>query len=138
MPKHCTMTLLNITQTETFNTTTHDIYTILLDDRRHASFTGDFVQISDKENESLSLCDGEVVGKNVVLERGKKIIWSLKFTANNWPQNHWSEAAIVLTETDEEACQLELFHTAIPDEFIVLFETMWARYWESLRYYLER
>ena len=68
------MLLTDLHQSEIFNTTALDIYTILTDGRRHGSFTGDDVFVSDTEGDRVSLADGAIVGKAVVLERGKKII----------------------------------------------------------------
>lgn len=133
------MLLTDLHQSEIFNTTALDIYTILTDERRHGSFTGDDVFVSDMEGDSVSLKDGAIVGKAVVLERGKKIIWSLTWLDANWPQNHISEAEIILTDNADGTCTLALFHTNIPEAFIAEIKTFWLQhYWESLRYYLER
>jgi activator of HSP90 ATPase len=133
------MLLTDLHQSEIFNTTALDIYTILTDERRHGSFTGDDVFVSDMEGDSVSLKDGAIVGKAVVLERGKKIIWSLTWLDANWPQNHISEAAIIFTDNADGTCTLALFHTNIPEAFIAEIKTFWLQhYWESLRYYLER
>ena len=133
------MLLTDLHQSEMFNTSALDIYTILTDERRHGSFTGDDVFVSDMEGDSVSLKDGDIVGKAVVLERGKKIIWSLTWLDANWPQNHISEAEIILTDNADGTCTLALFHTNIPEAFIAEIKTFWLQhYWESLRYYLER
>ena len=133
------MLLTDLHQSEMFNTTALDIYTILTDERRHGSFTGDDVFVSDMEGGSVSLKDGAIVGKAVVLERGKKIIWSLTWLDANWPQNHISEAEIILTDNADGTCTLALFHTNIPKDFLTEIKAFWLQhYWESLRYYLER
>jgi activator of HSP90 ATPase len=133
------MLLTDLHQSEIFNTTAIDIYTIFTDERRHGSFTGDDVFVSETVGDSVSLKDGAIIGKAVVLERGKKIIWSLTWLDANWPQNHISEAAIILTDNADGTCTLALFHTNIPEAFIAEIKTFWLQhYWESLRYYLER
>ena len=133
------MLLTDLHQSEMFNTSALDIYTILTDERRHGSFTGDDVFVSDMEGGSVSLKDGAIVGKAVVLERGKKIIWSLTWLDANWPQNHISEAEIILTDNADGTCTLALFHTNIPKDFLTEIKAFWLQhYWESLRYYLER
>lgn len=133
------MLLTDLHQSEIFNTTALDIYTILIDERRHGSFTGDDVFVSDMEGDSVSLKDGAIVGKAVVMERGKKIIWSLTWLDASWPQNHISEAEIILTDNADGTCILALFHTNIPKDFLTEIKAFWLQhYWESLRYYLER
>lgn len=133
------MLLSDLHFAETFNTSAIDIYTILTDERRHASFTGELVKVSEKEGDEIVLVDGKVIGKSVILERGKKIIWSLVWFDAKWPNNHFSEAAIILTDNPNGTCTVELFHTAIPHEFTEEIKQFWpTQYWESLRYYLER
>ena len=139
MAKFDAMNLHDIHITETFHTAALDIYTILLDERKHGSFTGDFVQITDREGDHFSLKDGEIKGKNVVLERGKKIIWSIMLHHPNWPKNHVSEVAILLQEIASDETKLDLYHTAIPDEFVNQFRLLWQEtYVEALHCYLER
>jgi activator of HSP90 ATPase len=133
------MILSDLHFTETFNTNSIDVFTILTDERRHSSFTGELVKVSEKEGEEVALVDGKVVGKSVILERGKKIIWSLRWINTNWPENHFSEVAIIFTDSVDGTCTIELFHTAIPQEFRDEIKQFWpTQYWESLRYYLER
>lgn len=132
------MDLTGFSQTILFRTTPLDVYTILMDERRHSSFTGDFVQIEDSEDQPFSLADGLITGKNVVLERGRKIIWSFRMNKEGWPQDHFSEAAIILS-SEQDGCRLELFHTAIPEAFAKELEVFWKHhYWEPLEYYLAR
>jgi activator of HSP90 ATPase len=133
------MLLTDLHQSEIFNTTALDIYTILTDERRHGSFTGDDVFVSDTEGDRVSLADGAIFGKAIILERGKKIIWSLAWLDAVWPQNHMSEVAIILTDNADGTCTLALFHTNIPEDFLIEIKAFWQKnYWESLRYYLER
>ncbi len=133
------MTLTNFTQQITIPTSTLDVYTVLMDERRHSSFTGDFAHIQDKEGATFSLYDGQFEGKNEVLERGKKIIWSFKINDSKWPTHHYSEAALILQEQGENACTVELFHTAIPEGFEQRIAHFWNELvWEPLTYYLER
>ena len=133
------MLLTDLHQSEIFNTTAIDIYTIFTDERRHGSFTGDDVFVSDTEGDRVSLADGRIVGNTVVLKRGKKIIWGLNWLDANWPKNHISEAAIILTDNTDGTCTLALFHTNIPEDFLTEIKVFWQKhYWESLRYYLER
>ena len=133
------MLMTDLHQSEIFNTTALDIYTILTDERRHGSFTGDAVFVSDTEGDRVSLADGAIFGKAIFLERGKKIIWSLRWNNTKWPENHFSEVAIILTDRPDGTCTVELFHTSIPQEFAAEIKQFWpSHYWESLKYYLER
>lgn len=133
------MTLQSFTQKIVIPTSALDVYTIFLDERRHSSFTGDIAVIHDAEGAKFTLYDGLITGKNEVLERGQKIIWSFAFVDANWPANHFSEAALILNSIDNKSCEVELYHTAIPEDFIERVEKFWNEMmWEPLTYYLER
>lgn len=109
-----------------------------MDERRHASFTGTFAQIEDKEGSSFSLYDGYITGKNIVLERGKKIVQTWKAKEEHWPDDHFSEAAFILSE-HPDGCEVQLFHTAVPEEYAEAIEEGWLTYyWEPMKYYIER
>lgn len=133
------MKLVNLTLQQTFNSAPLDIYNILTDERKHASFTGDVVGVSAIEHEDITLGDGVINGKNIILERGQKIVWALRWNNANWPQHHFSEAAIILKPNQHGGCELTVFHTAIPQEFEETISGFWQqKYWPALRYYLDR
>lgn len=133
------MTLTDFRQVIYLPTSAMDVYTILLDERRHCSFTGDITRICDKEGEAFALCEGLATGKNIVLERGHKIIWSFVYNEPGWPEGHESEAALVFTDEGLNKCRVDLYHTAVPELFAASLQRFWSdRYWEPLRYYIER
>lgn len=133
------MLLANLHLSQTFNTTALDIYTILTDLRRHSSFTSDIISGTDKEGATLSLHDGKLIGKTVVLEPAKKIIWSVSWVDENWPQNHPCEIAIVLADKANETCLVDVFITAIPTAFEAQLKTFWQQnYFDALAYYIDR
>lgn len=133
------MVLTQYTQKITLPTSAIDLYTVLLDERKNSSFTGDFAQITDQEGASFTLYGGQVVGQNIILERGKKIVWSFRFDSPEWPQQLYSEAALILNPLTNNSCELELFHTAIPEPFNNRVIQFWnEQIWEPLTYYLER
>jgi activator of HSP90 ATPase len=128
----------DIHQTIMFQTTALDVYCCLMDERIHSSFTGAKAIISDSEGSSFSSYDGYAVGKNVVLERGKKIVQSWRAVDEEWPVTHESEAAFILSDT-AEGCKLEFFHTGVPEALADRIERGWYEYyWEPLAFYLNR
>jgi activator of HSP90 ATPase len=128
----------DIHQTELFPTTALDIYQCLMDERKHASFTGAPASIEDKEGSSFTAYDGYINGKNIVLERGKKIVQSWRANEKDWPENHFSEVVFILQDSPE-GCKLDFFHTSVPETLVESLEKGWVEYyWDPLRFYLNR
>lgn len=128
----------DIHQTIHFNTTPLDLYHCLMDARIHSSFTGDEAIIEDKEGTSFSVFGGYAEGKNVVLEKGKKIIQTWKANEDDWPKNHYSEVVFIFKPTPT-GCELDFFHTAVPTNKVESIAKGWHEfYWEPLRIYIDR
>lgn len=132
------METTNIHQTLLFPTDALDFYKCIMDSRIHSSFTGDETVIEDKEGTSFSAFGGYITGKNIVLERGKKIIQTWRAEEEGWPADHFSEVVFILKNVDG-GCELDFFHTAIPEHKAAAIENGWTEYyWNPLRIYLER
>ncbi len=128
----------DIHQTVLFQTTALDLYNCILDERIHSSFTGAEAKIEDTEDTPFTAYDGYIEGKNMVLERGKKIVQSWKANEEEWPDNHYSEVVFSLTDT-EDGAKLDFYHTGIPEVIADNIEKGWSEYyWEPLKFYLER
>ena len=62
-----------IKQTITFKAKAHDIYDTLLNEKKHAAFTGSKAKINRKKNGRFQTYDGYAEGKNIELIKDKKI-----------------------------------------------------------------
>jgi activator of HSP90 ATPase len=132
------MNVKSLHQTIIFKTDAIDLYNCIMNARIHSSFTGDEAIIEDKEGTSFSAYGGYITGKNIVLERGKKIIQTWRANEEGWPEDHYSEVVFVIREIDG-GCELDFYHTAIPQEKFDAIEKGWNEYyWEPLKIYLER
>lgn len=132
------MTTKDIHQIIAFPTTALDLYQCIMDERKHSSFTGSEAIIEDKEGSTFTAYDGYIEGRNVVLERGKKIVQTWKANEEEWPDNHTSEVVFIFTDTPSGG-QIEFFQTAIPAAIADNIEKGWTDYyWEPLKFYLER
>jgi activator of HSP90 ATPase len=128
----------DIHQTILLPTDALDLYKCIMDARIHSSFTGGEAIIEDKEGAEFSAYDGYIQGKNIVLERGKKIIQTWKANEDGWPTDHFSEVVFLFKDV-AEGCELDFYHTAVPEEKADSIEKGWAEYyWDPLRIYLER
>ena len=115
-----------------------DAYECIMDERKHASFTASAVHIENTEGTIFDAYDGYISGKNIVLERGKKIVQLWKANEPNWPENHFSEVVFIF-EQSADGCTLDIYHNDIPDVLVDTIRNGWEEnYWEPLKFYLER
>lgn len=132
------MDIKNLHQTIKFKTDAVDLYNCIMNARIHSSFTGDETIIEDKEGTLFSAFGGYITGKNIVLERGKKIIQTWRAEEEDWPADHFSEVTFLFTPV-EGGCQLDFHHTTIPEHVFDRIEKGWHEYyWEPLKIYLDR
>ena len=128
----------DIHQTEIFHTDPVDLYKCIMDSRIHSSFTGGEAVIEDKEGTGFTAFDGYVTGKNILLERGKNIVQSLRAEEDGWPEDHFSEVNFVFNEIPE-GTRLDFYHTGIPEHKAEDIAKGWKDfYWEPLKEYLNR
>ncbi len=59
-----------------FNASPERIYKILMDSKLHIKVTGDVAKISKKVGGAFSVFGGYATGKNLTLQKGKKIVQS--------------------------------------------------------------
>jgi len=69
----------SIKQTATFNASPEKIYDLIMDEKKHAEFTGSKATISTKLNGKFSVFDGYIHGHNIELVKGKKIVQAWPF-----------------------------------------------------------
>ncbi len=132
------METCDIHQTIILPTDALDVYTCIMDARKHSSFTGDETIIEDKEGTDFTAFGGYIQGKNIVLERGKKIVQTWRANEEGWPADLYSEVVFIFKDV-EDGCELDFYHTAIPAVVAERISSGWQEYyWEPLRIYLNR
>lgn len=109
-----------------------------MDERIHASFTAAPAHIEDREGTRFRLFDDYIVGENVVLEKGKKIVQKWRAVESNWPDTHYSEVVYIFTP-QADGCLLDFYHNEIPEALFDQITKGWEEnYWEPLKFYLLR
>lgn len=110
-----------------------EVYLALTTEATIRLWTGDEVEMTAEPDTEFSLWDGSIVGKNLELEPGKKIVQQWYFGDHPEP----SIVTIKLHE-DKAGTSVELRHTNIPDEdFDDIVEGWNEAYFGSLREFYE-
>lgn len=110
------------------------IYEILLDSKQFAAFTGMPATIDPPTGGAFSMFGGMIVGRNVELIPGQRIVQA-------WRPTHWDSGvySVVKFELKPQGSgtMLILDHTGFPEgEYDSLFKGWGLRYWDPLKKYL--
>jgi activator of HSP90 ATPase len=125
-----------IKQTVTFKTTPHAIYEALMDEKKHAAFTGGEAKISRKAGGKFSIYGGDIEGKNLELITDQKIVQSWRYS--DWPEGHYSTATFTL-EPIEKGTRLTFSQTDVPDDKYEDIKQGWKDYyWGPMKEMLEK
>jgi len=84
-----------IRQQVTFKASPHELYELLMDEKKHGQFTRSRTTISRKVGGKISSGDGYIDGINLELVPDKKIVQSWR--ASDWPEGHYPSHLGVLS-----------------------------------------
>lgn len=126
----------NIKQGAMFLVSPARVYKALMDSKQHSKFTGDVAKISKKVGGKFSAFSGYIMGTNLKLEPGKKIVQS--WWAKGWPKGHKSEITIVLKKA-AKGTKLMFTHKGVPAKDVKDKIDGWKKYyWQPLKKFLEK
>jgi activator of HSP90 ATPase len=110
------------------------VYEALLDSSQFSTFSGEPAAIGREEGNAFSMFGGMIVGRNIELVPGQRIVQAWRPT--HWPPGIYS---IVRFELKAQGAQTAfiLDHTGFPEgEFAHLNYGWGKKYWEPLQKYL--
>jgi activator of HSP90 ATPase len=110
-----------------------DVYNALVNPNVIELWTGDDVVMDDQVGTEFSLYEGNITGKNLEIEKEKKIV-------QQWYFGDQEEASIVTIKlhSDKENTSVEVRHTNIPDEAYENIVEGWSyAYFEPIMELLE-
>lgn len=120
-----------------FNATPDEVYDLIMDERKHAAFTGAEAKIENKVGGKFIAWDSYIQGENLELEEGQKIVQKWRAEEDGWPDDIFSEVTFIFKEKDD-GCELTLTQTGVPDEAYKNIEQGWIDYyWKPMEDYLE-
>jgi activator of HSP90 ATPase len=110
------------------------IYDVLLDAKQFSVCTGMAAEIDSKEGGAFSLFRGMVVGRNVELVPGRRVVQA-------WRPSHWDEGvySIVRFELKPQGTGTLLVfdHTGFPEGEYHSLDTGWpTHYWDRIKKFL--
>lgn len=120
-----------IRQTATFKASPHAVYELLMDSKKHASFTGGAASISRKVGGKFSVSDGEIQGENLELVPDQKIVQTWRYS--DWEVGVYSRATFALEQVGTKT-RLTFTQSGVPDEHYEDIKQGWKDYyWTPLK-----
>ncbi len=125
-----------IRQSVTFKTSPHVVYEMLMDSRKHGTFTGEKARISRKIGGKFIAYDGYIKGVNLDLVPDKKIVQSWK--GSDWPEGHYSKVTFSLQKA-KSGTRLTFRQSGVPEKHYRDINQGWRdHYWKPMREMLEK
>ena len=123
-----------IEQTIFIKASPNEVYDALLNARKHTAFTGSQATTSAKVGAEFTAWDGYILGKNLALVRGQKIVQEWETT--EWPEGYPRSRLEFTLTPRKEGTQLKMVHSQVPAEQVEEYRTGWhTAYWGPLKEY---
>jgi len=123
-----------IHQEVTFNATPQAVYDAYMNPEHRAQYTEGAVEISQEDGGSFSAHGGIIVGRNVELIAGQRIVQAWR--NSQWPEGLYTTVHMELT-AEGDGTKLVMDHYGVPDESEDGVASGWeARYWEPMKKFL--
>lgn len=117
--------------------TPDEVYDAFLDPKKHAAFTGSKATGSPKVGAKFTAWDGYISGKNLELEKGKRIVQ--EWVTTGWPEGY-APSRLELTFTRVKGgTEISMVHSNVPAEQADDYAQGWKDfYWKPLKEYFKK
>jgi activator of HSP90 ATPase len=114
-----------------------EVYDVLMDSEKHTAVTGSAASIDPKVGGKFTAWDGYIFGKNLELERGKKIVQ--EWMTTEWPESY-SPSLLKLTFTKvKDGTEITVVHSNVPADDAAAYDKGWYEfYWDPMKLYFKR
>jgi activator of HSP90 ATPase len=125
-----------VRQVVTFKAAPKDVYEALMDQKKHARFSGAPAKISRKVGGLFSAYHGFCMGVQLELVENKKIVQAWR--AKDWPEEHLSTATFLLEKIAGGGTKLTFTQSGVPENQAPHMKTGWSEhYWVPMKKMLE-
>jgi uncharacterized protein YndB with AHSA1/START domain/limonene-1,2-epoxide hydrolase len=120
----------------TFGAAPQEVFDALMNDKKHAAFTGASAQIDRKAGGKFTCYGGHLEGTTLELQENTRILQDWR--AQGWPNGHYSRVTYTLTPLADGQNTLLIFdQTGVPaDKFDEINKGWHTHYWLKMAAYL--
>ena len=125
-----------IKQTESIPAKPIDVYDALIDAKKHSDFTGSKATSDPKVGGKFTAWDGYISGKNLKLEKAKRIVQEWKTT--EWPSGYPPSNVEFTLRASKDGTELTMVHSDVPAEQVDSYRQGWIdSYWKPMKQYFK-
>jgi uncharacterized protein YndB with AHSA1/START domain len=127
-----------ITQRVVISAAPKEVYDAFVDAKKHSAFTGSKATCDPTVGGGFTAWDGYISGRNLALERGKRIVQ--EWSTTEWPEGYPPSKLELTFRGVKGGTELTMVHSEVPEEQAEDYGQGWiANYWEPLKdYFLKR
>jgi len=127
----------DLEHTVRFRATPKAVYDALMDQKKHAAFTGEPAKVVAKVGGAFSAYGDYLTGITLELKPGKRIVQAWR--SERWPEGHYSIVTFALSKKQGGVTELRFTQIGIPAEDYGKKNRGWREhYWEPLKKFLEK
>jgi activator of HSP90 ATPase len=128
--------LTTITDSVIIAASPEEVYDAYVDAKKHSKFTGSKATGDGKVGGKFTAWDGYIFGKNLILEKGKKIVQEWKTT--EWPEGYPPSKLELTLKKVKGGTELSMVHSDVPAEQADDYRQGWIDfYWKTLKAYFK-
>ena len=114
-----------------------EVYEAFMDAKKHSAFTGSRATCDPRVGGEFTAWDGYISGKNLELEKGKRIVQ--EWVTTDWPQNYPPSRLELNFKAIKEGTEISMIHSEVPAEQADDIKQGWIDfYWEPLKEYFSK
>ena len=114
-----------------------EVYEAFVDAKKHSAFTGSKATCDARVGGEFTAWDGYISGKNLLLEKGKRIVQ--EWTTTEWPAGFPPSRLELTFKKATGGTEILMVHSGVPAELADDVAEGWKEfYWEPLKKYFEK
>jgi len=114
-----------------------EVYEAFVDAKKHSAFTGSKATSDARVGGEFTAWDGYISGKNLLLEKGKRIVQ--EWTTTEWPAGFPPSRLELTFKKATGGTEILMVHSGVPAELADDVAEGWKEfYWEPLKKYFEK
>ena len=131
------MKVTTIEQKVVIPATPDEVYEAFMDAKKHSAFTGGKATSNPKVGGKFTAWDGYISGKNLELEKGKKIVQ--EWITTEWPKGYPPSRLELTFKKVKDGTEISMVHSDVPAEQADDIEQGWIDfYWKPLKDYFKK
>ncbi len=113
------------------------VYDAFVNAKKHSAFTGSKATIEAKVDGKFTAWDGYIFGKNLELEKGKRIVQ--EWVNTDWPEGYPPSRLELTFKKVKNGTEISMVHSDVPADQADELKEGWTEfYWKPIKEYFKK